>query len=1635
VAKKKQKKKPLQKKGQRKRKEPSKPREATRQRRASDVSMKLIDEIVASRPRTNTLESRKEINRFLRHYFADVPYEDMSERSRVIMGQAAMSHLDLAAKRTSGEPLLRVFNPDDNAHGYQSAFTIIEMVNDNMPFLVDSVSAAINRHGLSIHMTVHPIFRVVRNSRGRIERLDSLSSDEGQVESFVRFAVDRETEQSELNILEHEILKVLADVRVAVRDWKSMRQTMLDAAHSIELGPAGADEALRDESKALLEWMANERFTFLGYREYELRKKQDQTILAPVKGTGLGVLSNDRRGGRAVVLSKEMMRHTRSKSWLIITKANSRSTVHRQSYLDYIGVKSFDKDGNATGEKRFLGLFTSAAYSESPRDVPLLRLKVQRVMESAKVDAAGHRGKALMHILDSYPRDELFQSTVPDLIRTSIGILNLQDRNRIKLFLRRDAFRRFFSCIIYVPREKYTTAVRRKVESILLDEFDGHAVDSSVEIMDAPLARLHTIVRISADNQRKISVRRIEQRIEDAVVSWKDHLRDELVAKYDQDVGLTLYREYGESFPPAYEGDTEPKIAALDVKRIDGLLKGDHNSYLLLLKPQNGDSGQLHFRTYRKDKPLILSTVLPLLEDLGARVHSERPYKLSLHKGGKFWIQDFELKFDTTSNIDVDEAAARFQEGFRQALEGVSESDNFNRLIIAAGLNARQTTLIRCYAKFILQLGIPFSQKLMEDVLFGYADLAAAFVRKFELQFDPSITKKKREAELDTCSAAIARGVSRARSLDEDRILNAFAGAIEATVRSNYFQVDESGQAKSYLSIKVDSRRLQEAPLPKPRFEIFVYSPRVEGVHLRGGEIARGGIRWSDRREDFRTEVLGLMKAQVVKNTVIVPTGAKGGFYPKQMPVGDRETVFKEGIACYRIFISGLLDITDNVVNDKVVPPPNVVRRDDDDPYLVVAADKGTATFSDIANGISADYSFWLDDAFASGGSAGYDHKKMGITARGAWEAVRRHFRELGVDVQKDPFTVAGIGDMAGDVFGNGMLLSKKIKLVAAFNHLHIFLDPDPDMSASFAERRRLFKKDRSSWEDYKEAVISKGGGVFSRQAKTIRLSPEARRLLGCTESTLRPVEVIRAILKMNVDLLWNGGIGTYVKSSNESDLEVGDRSNDNLRVDASELKCKVVGEGGNLGLTQKARIQFALAGGKINTDFIDNSAGVDSSDREVNIKILLGAAEKERGLSRKQRNKLLAEMTDDVARFVLRNNYLQTQAISMMEARTIERLSESARLITILEKSGLLDRDLEYLPDDVEIDERKQRKVGLTRPESAVILSYAKIDLYNGLNNCGQSLEDFLAIDPQRYFPPVLRRRYEDLIPTHRLSREILATLIANNIVNRMGPAFVKRTQADTGARIETVARAYIIAREICQASHTWQTIESLDNEIPTSIQYSMMFDVARILRHACYWLIERFGDELQIVDSVEQFKEGLDTIYSRAMGIVIGPAKDRQKTSARDYETQGVPDKLARKMAALLLTRGGLDITDLANRHRKDLMETARMYSRVSDRLGVVWMNRGVEQLKVDGRWQALARSNLREDFYRIRREFAASLLAGRSRKNPEERFDAWLNENENAMRQFDQILTEMQLRRNVDFATLSVAAQELRKLTNTE
>ena len=1111
----------------------------------------------------------------------------------------------------------------------------------------------------------------------------------------------------------------------------------------------------------------------------------------------------------------------------------------------------------------------------------------------------------------------------------------------------------------------------------------------------------------------------------------KDELKDAAVERFGEEHGLKLARHFGKSFPPAFRADVKPKAAAFDLEEMENL-KDDDSLCMSLYQPSHNPAGLWRFKIFHREQPLPISNVLPMLENMGVKVISERPYEVPLADGSIIWIQDFELIYSDAEQITPEDVREIFQESFAHIWRGHVEDDAFNRLGLTAQLSWREIVLLRAYCKYLLQTGIPFSQAYMERTLGAHAEIARLLVHLFEATFNP-LRGRDRKNIVGHLKDELDKKLDDVASLDEDRIMRGFTNVIRATLRTNFYQLDKNRKRKSYISFKFDPHKIPELPLPKPAYEIFVYSPRVEGVHLRGGKVARGGLRWSDRREDFRTEVLGLMKAQQVKNTLIVPVGAKGGFVVKQPPQsGEREAMLAEGIDCYKTFIRGLLDVTDNINGGKIVPPKQVVRRDDDDTYLVVAADKGTATFSDIANGVSKEYNFWLGDAFASGGSVGYDHKKMGITARGAWESVKRHFRELGTDIQTTNFSVVGIGDMAGDVFGNGMLLSRHIKLKAVFNHMHIFLDPFPEPESSFKERERLFKLPRSTWADYNADLISKGGGIFSRSVKSIRISKEVQEALGIEANALPPQELIKAILRAPVDLLWNGGIGTYVKSSDESHAEAGDRSNDSVRVNAQELHCRVVGEGGNLGLTQLGRIEFALRGGRVNTDFIDNSAGVDCSDHEVNIKILLNlVAASGKRITEKQRNKLLAEMTDEVADLVLRDNYMQTQALSTTVAQAPLRINEHLFLIKALERAVDLNREIEFLPNDEEIAERRAAGRGLSRPELSVLLSYTKIDIYFSLLDSDVPEDPYLGRELEDYFPMPLQKRYRNLMPQHRLRREIIATAITNSLVNRMGPTFTHRMLEETGASTADIARAYTIAREVYDARTVWNAIESLDNKIPASIQLTMIFQVGRLLKHAAHWLLQRPNRSLNIADAVERFAPGMQTLID-CITDVLGPVEVEQfGETMQQYMDLGVPDLLAKRIAALYPLYSGMDIIDVAGDCKLGVDDTATAYFLLENRLEILWLRDEINRLPVDGHWQAIARGSLRDNLYTIQRDITALALAKHRKGSVTETIEKWLKERDQRMQHCKRVLNDMRTSDGLDFATASVAVQEIRKL----
>jgi glutamate dehydrogenase len=1594
---------------------------------------KLIERIVtASRSRKST-RTALPIETHLRQYFRGVAEEDLRTHPSAGFAAAALAHLRSATVRKRHRPQVRVFNPDAARDGWTSAHTVVEITTDDMPFLVDSLGIVLGQEALTIHVMVHPVLAVHRDRTGKLLGLadDDAEPPRGFTkESWQHIQIDRIEDPARLKELERKILSAFDDVRLAVSDWQRMRQQALDIAASLDSAQPHVRAHETEEARELLEWISDNHFTFLGYREYRLERGRSEDTLNAIPDTGLGILRSRTRRPQPTVLRGELRDHARRPELLTITKANSKSTVHRSTYLDYIGIKTFDKSGRVTGERRFLGLFTSSVYHRSPREIPLLRHKIARVIAHFGLDPASHDAKAVVHVLETYPRDELFQARSDDLIRIVRGVVNLYERRRVRVFLRRDVFNRFYSALIYVPRDRYNTQVREKLEAVISEQLRAESSESQVQISESALARLHIIARVSPENAPRVDVDALEQQIADAVHTWDDHLRSALIAARGEFEGRTLADRYRHAFPAAYVEEISPQEAIDDIAELERVV-ADPSRTTMRLIASGGDTACL--RLFRASDAIALSRALPILENLGFLVISERPYLATIAGHGAFSITSYEMRRADGKRIEA-ALGERLSEAFLAVLDGRAENDGFNRLVVQTAMHWRQAMVLRAYCRYLLQTSSTFSQPYMEQVLAANAPIAGLLWQLFEAQFEPRIEARERSRRAKRLRTQLAKLLDGVKSLDEDRIVRRFMTLIDATLRTNYFQTGADGAEKPYVSFKLDPRSIPDLPLPRPAFEIFVYSPRVEGVHLRMGLVARGGLRWSDRREDFRTEVLGLMKAQNVKNTLIVPVGAKGGFVPKRLPAnGTRDDIQREGVECYRLFIRGLLDVTDNIVNGRVAAPANVVRRDGDDAYLVVAADKGTATFSDIANAIAADYGFWLGDAFASGGSAGYDHKKMGITARGAWECVKRHFRELGIDTQSQEFTAVGIGDMSGDVFGNGMLCSPHMKLLAAFNHQHIFLDPAPDPAKSFAERQRLFALPRSTWEDYDRKLISKGGGIYSRAAKTITISPQAREMLGIDRDTLTPIELIRAVLCMPVDLLWNGGIGTYVKSSEETHADVGDRANDSVRVNGRDLRCRVVGEGGNLGFSQRGRIEYAATGGRINTDFVDNSGGVDCSDHEVNIKILLNNLPKRAGLTLAKRNKMLADMTDNVASLVLRDNYLQSQALSLLEFRAAQDLQEHAHMIRSLEISGHLDRALEFLPTAEEIVERHRAGRGLTRPELAILLAYAKMTLYTRLIDSNVPEDPYLSQELDRYFPDLIERRFGQYVKQHRLRREIIATATTNSVINRMGATFARRIQEDTGASAAAVVRAYAIAREAFEMRKTWSEIEALDNKIAAATQYELMRETTRLLRFSTYWLIHHLPNELNIDAQVQRFQRGLTDLDHAIPRVLAGADLAAYERRYEQYRAAQVPEALANRMATLLALRSGFDLVAIAEKTRLPIDRAAIVYFGIGTSLSLDWLRDQIEQLAVDGHWQAVARTTLRDNVYELQRVLCLQALKGVRRGSVNDVLDHWLKTHQSAVDVVRQTMNDMRALPEMDFATLSVAVQAVRRVTD--
>ncbi|OAR26067.1 NAD-glutamate dehydrogenase [Streptomyces sp. ERV7] len=1597
---------------------------------------------------------------YLQRYYLHTAPEDLTDRDPVDVFGAALSHYRLAENRPQGTASVRVHTPTVEENGWTCSHSVVEVVTDDMPFLVDSVTNELSRQSRGIHVVIHPQVVVRRDLTGKlIEVLDAGAHNgalphDALTESWIHVEIDRETDRADLKQITADLMRVLSDVREAVEDWEKMRDSALRIAEELPKEPKAGDlrDEEVDEARELLRWLSDDHFTFLGYREYELHEDDS---LAAVPGTGLGILRSDphHHGDDSHPVSPSFERlpadaraKAREHKLLVLTKANSRSTVHRPSYLDYVGVKKFDDNGNVVGERRFLGLFSSAAYTESVRRVPVVRRKVAEVLRGAGFSPNSHDGRDLLQILETYPRDELFQTPADQLRSIVTSVLYLQERRRLRLYLRQDEYGRYYSALIYLPRDRYTTGVRLRLIDILKEELGGISVDFTAWNTESILSRLHFVVRVPVGTElpdlTDADTERIEARLVEAARSWADGFSDALNAECGEERAAELLRRYGHAFPEGYKADHSPRAAVADLVHLEQLTHGRKDFALSLYEPVNAAPGERRFKIYRIGEQVSLSAVLPVLQRLGVEVTDERPYELRCADRTHAWIYDFGLRLPKKINGNgdylADDARERFQEAFAATWTGSAENDGFNSLVLRAGLNWRQAMVLRAYAKYLRQAGSTFSQDYMEDTLRDNVHTTRLLVSLFEARMSPGRQSAGTEL-IDGLLEELDGALDQVASLDEDRILRSFLTVIKATLRTNYFQKNAEGNPHAYISMKFDPQAIPDLPAPRPAFEIWVYSPRVEGVHLRFGKVARGGLRWSDRREDFRTEILGLVKAQMVKNTVIVPVGAKGGFVAKQLPDPsvDRDAWLAEGIASYKTFISALLDITDNLVAGEVVPPSDVVRHDEDDTYLVVAADKGTATFSDIANDVAISYDFWLGDAFASGGSAGYDHKGMGITARGAWESVKRHFRELGHDSQTEDFTVVGVGDMSGDVFGNGMLLSEHIRLVAAFDHRHIFIDPTPDAATSYAERRRLFDLPRSSWADYDKGLLSAGGGIHPRTAKSIPLNAQIRAALGIEPGVtkLTPAELMQAILKAPVDLLWNGGIGTYVKSSAESNADVGDKANDAIRVNGEDLRVKVVGEGGNLGLTQLGRIEFDRNGGKVNTDAIDNSAGVDTSDHEVNIKILLNGLVTDGDMTVKQRNKILAQMTDEVGRLVLRNNYAQNTALANAVAQSPSLLHAHQRFMRRLGRDGHLDRALEFLPTDRQIRELLNNGRGLSQPELAVLLAYTKITVADELVHTDLPDDPYLQKLLHAYFPKQLREKFPEAIDGHALRREIVTTVLVNDTVNTGGSTFLHRLREETGASMEEIVRAQTAAREIFGLSAVWDAVEALDNRVDADVQTRIRLHSRRLVERGTRWLLNNRPQPLQIAETIADFAEGVEKVWGELASMLKGADLEWYQSILDELTAAGVPDELARRVAGFSSAFPSLDIVAISGRTGKDPLAVAEVYYDLADRLRITQLMDRIIELPRADRWQSMARASIREDLYAAHAGLTQDVLSvGNGTSSPEQRFKAWEEKNAAILGRARTTLEEIQGSDAFDLANLSVAMRTMRTLLRT-
>lgn len=1575
----------------------------------------------------------------LKAYIRVISEEELHQRELLDLYGSIISFWKFIYKNPEGKALIRAYNPVYEQNGWVSRHTVIELSCQDSPFIVDTLMMLMSSMGLGIHfmMNIGGI-DLKRDATGNlIALMDNVTDDKSVIDKdktcLVIMEVDRQTDDKvALKAIEQKIAENYKKLQAVVRDFEPMKselQTMIKEVHQPKDKVA---QNYYEEAIDFLEFLKKDHFIFLGYCAFDAKTVKGEKVFVAEESSALGLFSvnDDYITALSDIYEKNLNINKNVDAILTVAKSDEISPIHRPAYMDIISVAIYNKKGEITGYKRLLGLYTSTAYHSSPQHIPFLRLRKEMVLKQSGFRKFGHAYKALSNIIDTYPRDELFLSSDEELFNTALGIYHIRERQVMKLFVRKDQFSRYYFCMLYMPRDRYNSEVRERVERILLKTLNGQRTTFKTNFLESVLCRIDFTVYLDGNEPvDQVDLELLEDKIKSVERQWSDYLFDDLIEEFGENKGRSYAQEYVHAFSSAYKDDYIPRKAVSDIVHFEQARKNRLAMSLYQVLEESGD--RLHFKLFLKDQAVQLSQVMPILENFGLSVAEERPYKVKPKSGGFVWLSDFALL--TSKPVEIAEVTDKLKEAFAVTWAGVAENDRFNSLIVYAGLDWREVAIVRAYTRYMTQIGVRFSQQYIEDTYIEYAEIVRLMVSLFDARFNPIYEAEEREAITKGVRKVLAAKLINVASLDQDKLLRRLQEAIEATQRTNFYQKDAHNQHKEYISFKLIPSKISEMPKPVPMFEIFMYSPRVEGVHLRGAKVARGGLRWSDRKEDYRTEVLGLVKAQQVKNAVIVPLGAKGGFLPKRLPILEgREAVMEEAISCYRMFISSLLDITDNIKNNEIIKPQNVVCYDEDDPYLVVAADKGTATFSDIANSVAMEYDFWLGDAFASGGSNGYDHKKMGITARGAWESVKRHFRERGKDTQTEDFTVVGIGDMAGDVFGNGMLLSKHIRLVGAFNHMHIFIDPNPDAAASYKERKRMFDLPRSSWEDYNQKLISQGGGIFSRQSKSIQLSPEMKALLKTDVNELEPNKLIQLLLKADYELLWNGGIGTYVKAHTESNEDVGDRANDSVRINGSDLNCLVVGEGGNLGCTQLGRIEYALKGGSINTDAIDNAAGVDCSDHEVNIKILLNMAIENGELSESSRNKLLAEMSDDVAHLVLQNNYGQNRTIAN-ELQSQERyfVESYARLMRELERKMQLDREVEYLPTDKMLQSRALSGKSLTAPEFSVIMAYTKTMIKQ------QILKSDLPDDPHFNFfllwefPTVLREKYADLMQGHKLKREIIATQITNAVTLHMGVTFIQRLYDETGASVADIIKAFIAVVEIFSLDKLWQKVEKLSGQVSAeSIQRCLQI-LFRFVRRNCRWILRNEPKGFPIAEVIAKYQHTAPSALKVFPRLLIPSEKQKIEDKAMALIDAGVPKTIVDQVLSFKMATSVMDLA-----HSIEVSKESKSFEKIAillnQKLWLSWFRSCINHLGgKQSYWGTLSTSALRDDLDKMQYRLVRRVIEfTKDIDDVNDKVEHWLSTNSSYLARWNGLIEDMRTD-EPNFESVNIAFRSLSDL----